>query len=428
MKKWLTASLVTMLVLLSACGSGSGDSASGDGGNAEDKVTLTLWNIWTDPSPQNEANLAQVEKFMEEHPDIIIEQQSIPHDQYKVKLKTQAAGNELPDLMQVWPGSELSPLVSGGLLQPIDDIVGNWDGLVSDAQLRDYGIDGSQYAIPAAQTVTGMIYYDKDILAEAGYEEFPKTYEEFKQLITDLRSNDIIPITLGNKAQWILQSTYISAIGDRMTGSDFLSNVVAGEASFTDERFVKAVGVIQELAEMNAFNEDFNAIDNIQHRVLFTSGEAAMMIDGAWSLGSLKEQAPEGMNIGIAKFPTIEGGDGNPEAVPAVVGTGIAINSDLEGAELEAAKEFLKGFYTEDLFKAYLEAGVVPAANVEAPEGVDPLVQRVAELSSGELSPVYDSVLSAQVISTLNSGLQEVTLGTKTPEELAEDLQAEIEK
>lgn len=420
---------VVLLLLLTACSGGGNKGASGgSSGGSGEKIELTFWNIWTDPSPQNEASLKQVEKFMKEHPNIVIKQQNIPHDQYKVKLKTQAAGKQLPDLIQVWPGAELKPLVDGGLVQPIDDIVSNWDGLINKEYLKDYNIDGKQYAIPANVVPTSLVYYDKDQLAEAGYKEFPKTYEDFKTLVKKLKDKGLIPIALGNKAQWVLQSSYISTIGDRLTGSDFLPAVLeTGKKKFTDEKFIQAVGIIKELSEMGAFNEDFNSIDNIQHRDLFTLGDAAMMIDGAWSLGPVLEAAPD-KNIGIALFPKVEGGLGDPSAVSAVTGTGIAINSELKGEKLKAAKQFLKGFYTEGYFKELMKAEILVPADIEAPSDVSPLLKEVAEITSKKIAPVYDATLPTEITDIINAGLQEVSLGTMTPEQLAQKLQGAVDK
>ncbi|WP_431803108.1 ABC transporter substrate-binding protein [Halobacillus andaensis] len=185
--------IVTSLVFLAACSESGNEEASGSSDG--EQIELTFWNIWTEPSPQNEASLKRVEQFMEENPDIKITQQKIPHDQFKVKVKTQAAGKQLPDLVQAFPGAELKPLVNGGLVQPIDDFLDHWDGLIPEGQLGDYRIDGKQYAIPANVTPTSLVYYDKDMLAEVGYDEFPKSYEEFKNLIKDLRGNDVIPIS-----------------------------------------------------------------------------------------------------------------------------------------------------------------------------------------------------------------------------------------
>ncbi|MBB5325740.1 raffinose/stachyose/melibiose transport system substrate-binding protein [Anoxybacillus tepidamans] len=431
MKKFriLSFLLVVMLLSLTACSGSSEQSSGKSSDDSEGKIELTFWNIWTDPSPQNKASLKQVEKFMKEHPNIVIKQQNIPHDQYKVKLKTQAAGKQLPDLIQVWPGAELKPLVDGGLVQPLDDIVSNWDSLITNKDyLKDYQISGKQYAIPANVTPTSVVYYDKDMLAKVGYNEFPKTYEEFKTLIKKLKDSGTIPIALGNKAQWVLQSSYISTIGDRLTGSDFLKSVLeTGKKKFTDEKFIKAVGIIKELADMGAFNDDFNSIDNNQHRDLFISGDAAMMIDGAWSLGPVLEAAPN-KHIGLALFPQVDGGLGDPTAVSAVTGTGIAINSELKGEKLKAAQEFLKAFYGEDYYKNLMKADILVPANIEPPADISPQLKEMAELTSKKIAPVYDATLPTEVTDIINAGLQEVTLGTMTPEQLAKKLQEAVDK
>lgn len=433
---WLALVLAVMLVGLTACG-GGGNAGDGNGGKAggsspggasDPKIELTLWNIWTDPSAEHQSSLKQVEKFMEEHPNIVIKQQNIPHDQYKVKVKAQAAGRELPDLLQVWPGAELAPLVEGGLVQPIDDIVSHWDGLIIKEYLKDYSVDGKVYAIPAQVVPTHVIYYDKDQLAEAGYETFPATYEEFKALIAKLKEMGLIPITLGNKGQWVLQSCYISTIGDRLTGSDFLHAVLnTGERKFTDPEFIRALEIIKELADLGAFNEDFNTIDNDQQREYFITGEAAMMIDGSWGLGPVLEAAPD-KNIGVAVFPAVEGGLGDPSAVSVVSGMGIAVNADLSGEKLEAAYTFLKGFYTEEYFKEMLKASILVPADIEAPAEVSPVLMEVAELAGRKVAPVYDATLPLEITDIINAGLQELSFGFVTPEELAKKLQDAVDK
>ncbi|MCM3766091.1 extracellular solute-binding protein [Neobacillus niacini] len=435
LKKMKSRSFLVMmaflLALMTACSGKGSDQASGDNNaSAKDgnKIELTFWNIWTDPSPQIEASKKQVEAFMKEHPNIVIKQQNIPHDQYKVKVKTQAAGKQLPDLIQVWPGAELKPLVDGKLIQPIDDMLSHWSDLLPEEKLGDYRMNGKQYALPGSITPTSLVYYDKDILKNVGYDEFPNTYEEFKKLIAKLNDKKIIPIALGNKAQWILQSSYISTIGDRLTGDQFLSSVLdSGDKKFTDEKFIQAVKVIKELADLKAFNEDFNSIDNVQHRDLFVLGEAAMMIDGAWSLGPLLKDAPD-KNVGIAVFPKVEGGEGDPAAVSAVSGTGIALNSELKGEKLKAAQEFFEYFYSKEYFTELLKANVLVPANIEPPAGISPLLKEVSKLVSHKLVPVYDATLPTNVTDILNTGLQEVTLGTMSPEELAEKLQKAVDK
>jgi len=428
MKKALMLFMSLILVVsLSACG--SKEEATPANNSGEEQVELTFWNTWVEGSPEHQALTAQVEKFSESHPNIKINMEGIPHDQYKIKVKTQAAGRQLPDMIQVWPGAELEPFVEGGVLMPIDDIVDNWkDKLIPADQLTEYAVDGKQYAIPGNKVYTHVIFYDKDLLASVGYDEFPTTYEEFKTMITKLRDSGVTPIALGNKGQWVLQSSYISTIADRFTGSDFFEKVQSGEKKFTDPEFVQALNVIKELTELNAFNPDMNTIDNIQQRDYFLQGNAAMFIEGTWAYGDLETKLPEGKNVGIATFPAVEGGKGDPNKNSGTSGYGISLNSDLSAEKKEAAYEFLKFYYNEDLYKSLLAVNTLVPAQVELPEDASPLFKQEIEVTSGGISPVFDAVFSPELTDIMNNGLQAITLGDMTPEELAEDLQKSIEQ
>nr|WP_304220064.1 extracellular solute-binding protein [Fredinandcohnia onubensis] len=421
LKKLLSVSIILSILLLAACGSGDDKKSSG---SEDGTVELSFWNSWSEDSPENDVMLDRVEAFQKENPDIKLKMESIPPDQYKTKLKTQAAGKQLPDLIQTWPGAELRPLAEGGVLMPIDDVVGDWkDTLIPAETLEDYAIDGKQYAIPGNQVFTSIIYYDKDMVAKAGFEEFPTTYEDLKVLVENLNKEDINPIALGNKAKWPLQSVYISTIADRVTGSDFLEKVFAGEAKFTDPEFVQALGVIAELAEKDAFNSDANSIDDNQAADYFLQGKSAMFVNGTWALSGLISNAPEGKNLGVAKFPAIEGGNGEATKVSGTTGWGIALNSDLSDEKKEAAVKFFKFLYSDETYQALMNVGTLVPATVEVPEETSDLFKEVVELTSGGIAPVYDAVLPAEITDIINNGLQAISIGQSTPEKVAQEMQ-----
>lgn len=431
-KKRIGGVLVVLLLVFALVGcqgeKGQGSTDNSKSNESDGTVKLTLWNTWVEEAAESSAAIKRVEAFNESQDEIEITLETTPHDQYKTKLKTQAAGKQLPELLQVWPGAELEPLAEGGVLKAIDSIKSDWEGMIADSVMKDYAYDGTQYAIPGTMSFTSLIYYDKDMVAGAGFEAFPQTYEEFKQLISKLNENGVTPIHLGNKGQWVLQSVYISTIADRLTGSDFLTNVLNGEAKFTDEKFVESLAIIQELNDMGSFNEDLNTLDDIQSREQFFQGNAAMHIGGSWSVGPLIEGIPEGKNIGIAKFPAIEGGNGDPNKVSGVSSVGIALNSNLTEEQEAAAHEFLKFFYSEELYTQWIKDGLMVAGNVDIPEDVNPIVKDVIDTTNGGIAPVYDGVLSPELTSIINNGLQAITTGSSTPEDVAENMQSELEK
>lgn len=413
---------ITMLLFLAACG--DDNDASSEGGVVE----LTLWNDWTEDRPENTVYKDIIGKFNEEHDDINIIIESIPHADYEIKLRTQAAGKQLPDMMRVWPGARTAPLVEGGALLPLNEIIDNWDGVIPDEILQDYAMDGNYYAIPSNISETSLIFYNKKMVEDAGYEKFPATYEELETLIESLNSKDITPIALGNKDIWPLQSVYISTIADRYTGSSFLDNVLNGDGSFVNEQFIDSLSVIDGLAKLNAFNEDFNTIDEAQARNQFIKGSTAMHFAGSWAIGPIIDSVEDIENIGVAPLPSFEGGEGDTSKISGVAGGGIAVNSSLSEEEQEAAFKFLEYYYSDDLFQELVKANIIVPADVEMDDSIPQIFQDANGFAQYGLAPVYDATLPPEVTDVINNGLQALTIGQKTAEELANEMQEKLEQ
>ncbi|WP_181592927.1 extracellular solute-binding protein [Paenibacillus sp. YN15] len=420
---------VALAFSLAACGgSNTEDTSKNEGGKSSSgpQVELTLWQTWTDSASQPQQD--RIKAFQEQHPEIKLNVESIAHDQYKIKLKTNAAGKQLPDIFQVWTGAELEPLVDAGLVSSLDNIKDHWkDKLISEDNLAQYQIDGKQYAIPGGMNLTNIIYYDKDLVAKAGYAAFPDSFTEFKSLITALNNQKVTPIALGNKAKWVLQSYYFSTIGDRFTGSDFLPAVLAGQKKFTDPEFVNGLKAIEEMVKLKAFNSDMNSIDNKQAIDVFLQGKSGMVIASTSALLDMLTKIPEGKNIGMAIFPQVEGGKGDPMAISGSAQHGLALNSQLSGAKREAAETFLKFFYDEKLYQSMISRGYLSPAKVQAPADTNALHKQLIELTANiKVAPVYDATLPANLTDIINNGLQAITVDAMTPEKLAADMQKAV--
>lgn len=428
-KKAVLLGLIAVLTLFTAaCGNNNAASNSKNGGSGEEEtITLNMMHPWTSPNVDNEVYKARIAEFEKQHPNIVIKQDGVPSAQYKTKLRTLAAANNLSDINVVWPGADLAPLVAGSLVEPINHLMENWTSILPEAALSGFNVDGQQYAIPTKQNFVDIIYYNKEMFAQVGYDQFPETYDQFIDAVTKLKAAGITPISLGNKEQWPLQSSYISIIGDRFTGSDFLPAVLEGKAKFTDPEFVKALGVIEELSKLDAFNTDANNMDSVQGQDYFIQGKAAMHISSATVDGRVRINNEEGDKFGIALFPSVEGGRGEPKKSAGVLQYGIAIKSGLDEKKKQAAEEFLKFFVNEDLYKELIRNGVVVPAKVEIPEDASPYLKEMLALTGNGTSPVFDSLIPTQVVDVLQNGLQALMMDHTTPEELAADVQEALD-
>ncbi|WP_022792920.1 extracellular solute-binding protein [Marinococcus halotolerans] len=422
-KKPVAASLAGALALggLAACG-----NESGSGGGDDDVITLSYWKSADTGRPDFEAFMKIVNKFNDEHEDIQLDVNTTPNDDYRTRLNTRAAGGDLPDVFQVWPGAELRPLVEAGAVEPIDDIEDHWldSGLLEEGSFDEFTIEDNTYAVPVNSNPTHFIYYNKEMLSEAGHDSFPEDYEGFLQLIEDLKDEDVTPISLGNSGGWVLQSVYISTIADRFTGPDFLEDVENGDRKFTDPEFIQGLEVIEELNNMEAFNTDLNTIDSMQMIDQFLQEESAMVMDGNWAATEIIENKQEDQEIGLATIPL-----GERNSISNTMGSASAINSDISDEKKEAAKEFLKWLYNEELFEELQAVGRIVPTNVENPnDELDPLIKEMMELTQeAENAPVYDATLTPSLNDELENQLQALTLGEATPEEIGEALQKEVE-
>ncbi|MCU6711474.1 extracellular solute-binding protein [Paenibacillus sp. J5C_2022] len=428
MKKTLSVFLtVTMMAAaLAACGGTSdnkgGSAANGnkpaDGGKKEEKVEISLWHNFTGDDQRAVTMREIITEFEKANPDITLDIQAIPPDGYKTRLKTVAAANEMPDVFIMWPGAMTQEFASGGLIQPVNDLLDankEWtDGFIDNA-FGGFTIDDSIYSAPMSLTPTSILYYNKSILDDNGL-SVPKTWDELMNAIEVLKAKDITPIALGNKAAWVAQSSIFSSLADRVTGSEwFLKASKQDGASFTDPEFVDALNYMKQLGDAGAFQEGFNAIDHTQMEMMFAQGQSAMMIDGGWALTQLAANASEEAiaQMGATVLPSIPGGKGEANALAGVVGVGLGLGKDATGSKKDAAHKLILAMSGPEAQKRTLESNQLVSYDLEIDTSkVTPIFAEVYNLvNSVQLTPVYDGVLTSAGADAVNNGLQELLMG-----------------
>lgn len=439
----------SMVLSLAACGTNKSDDASNSSAgldsqatstastastNGSDKVKFSLWHSYVG-SDQRALFMEQImKKFRAEHTNIEVDEQMIPRDQYQTKLKTQAAAGQLPDSFVIWPNAMTKEFSKAGLLADINDLLSKetqWKEGFVDRALAEFTVDGKTYAAGLGVAVTSILFYNK-ALFEKNNLTLPKTYEELKKVITTFKDNKIIPIAIGNKPKWPVQSSILSCLANRYTGSEWLDNVLAKNgAKFTDPEFVSSLTTLKELTDMGAFNKDFSSIDNVQARDYFYRGDAAMMIEGSWAVADMVAKLSPEMkaNVELAVFPAFEGGKGDANVMSGVSATGIAINAKVS-PEQKAAIESLIMFTTNsDAQQMYAKSNIpVSYKKVDFDAStIDPIYAKLTQLiSEHPLVTVYDSALNSEQADIINNGLQAIMSNQKTPEQIAEQLQAAV--
>lgn len=456
-KLQLIAFIIVLTMVLAACGgsnttstnsnsdlssnsnsnSSSSTNSNKDTGSTdpEEKVKLSLWHHMAGDDFKSQSMRALIEKFQEENPNIELDVQAIPSDGYRPRLKTVAAANEMPDVFIMWPNAMTKEFESGDLIKPINELLDSkpeWKNNFNAGSFDGFTVDGNIYSAPTGLTPTAFLYYNKEIFDDYGIKK-PETWDQLLEAVEILKETDITPIALGNKAAWPAQSSILSALANRVTGTEWFLDAVTttGEAKFTDDVFIEALEIFQNLAEIGAFQDGFNSIDHTQAEHMLAREEAAMIIDGGWALPELSAAAsPEVLEkIEVTILPTIPGGKGDPNTTSGVVGTGYGLSSKVDEKQKEAAFKLIYALSGPEAQEIIVNSSQLVSYKVEPdPEKVSSIfIKATKVLSEIELTPVYDNELTSAASDAINNGIQELLFGTD-PGEVAQKLQDAQEK
>ncbi|MFB9752675.1 extracellular solute-binding protein [Paenibacillus hodogayensis] len=358
----------TLAASLTACGSGStastdGNSASTPAAGGNDKkgetITITFQNIYPDPTEPKNAMLKKiVADYQSKNPKIKIELDTLNTDQQKLKLKTQAASKEVPDITIVNPAAQMKPFVDAGLFAPLNDMVAQ-NGLKDTFQssiLDSYTFNNNLYALPDGNNI-GVVYYNKELFKQAGV-EVPKTFEEIVDVVKKLKAKNIQPFAIGEKDSWTGSFLFMNILLRTNGGPGFLQSVLDGKKTFTDPAFTDAVDSFQDLVQAGAFQEGATSFDYNAGENLFKTGKAAMYYMGTWATGAIETSSVNG-KVGVFKFPTVKG-KGNPDEFMLAPGSAFAVSANSK--HLKETKDFLNYFMLNFPKEAFTAKGAVGLA------------------------------------------------------------------
>lgn len=340
-----------MTLSLAACGGGNSGTSNAGNTNAEpasegkdvapEEVTITFQNIYPDPETPSYKILQKiVGDYTSAHPNIKIELDSLNTDQQKVKLKTQAASKEVPDITIVNPAAQMKPFVDANLLAPLNDML-DQNGLKDTFQsgiLDYYSFNNNIYALPDGNNIA-VVYYNKELFAQADV-QVPTTFEEMIDVVKKLKAKGIQPMAIGEKDSWTGSFLFMNMVLRTNGGPGFLQDVLDKKKTFNDPAFIEAVESFQSLVQAGAFQEGATSFDYTAGENIFKSGKAAMYFMGTWATGGMDASSVKD-KVGVFKFPTVAG-KGNPDEYMLAPGSAFAVSANSK--HLQETKDFLNYF------------------------------------------------------------------------------------
>ena len=389
MKKVLSMVLAAMM-LLSLCSFAS----------AEDVVELEFVYHKTE-SNAIDAMETVINNFNAANPGIKVNFVQVPDT--ATVLQSRAQLNEMPDMFGCTTGNMFELMFEDGIIM---DLTGQeFLSSVEPSSLEMSTYNGKNWRLPYSLSCYGL-YVRTDIFEEQGL-ALPTTWDELMDVCEKLTAAGITPFALPDKTMVYQRMERMMSF---MSEDDTeFKQIAAGELEAKDSKLLQnyANAALQIVNYMTPESLGAEYTESYQQLI---AGQAAMTINGGWSLATLKDYDPD---IKVALIP-MPNPTGEESKVVVSIDTNFCISSSTKHPE-----ECLKFF-------EYLAQPEV--AQVYANKEGSPCVINGVTVSTPELSVISEAMAEGKICLSQNaiwpSGFRKALGNVATELEIDQDVDA----
>ncbi|MCJ7622979.1 MAG: extracellular solute-binding protein [Anaerolineaceae bacterium] len=291
--------------------------------------------------------------------------------------------------------------------------------------------DGKFYGVPE-QVFIWALHYNKGMFDEWGLEP-PTTWAELLEVsdqIIEKSGGEVDPIAVTGQVNYYV-GMWFDSLAQRLCGTEKVMEFLYGDTGTMvsdDACFLEAAQEANKLKENDYLIEGWEGTDFTTVQVFFFQEKAAMILMGSWLMTEMKDSIPEGFELGVVPFVSVDGGAGDQTAV---FGRALSWNIPADTDVPDLAAEFLKRFTSDEIaLKRVNDLGAIsPNANVGAPTAIAGADELLANAATAEFILYNYGVGSAKfgLASAWYDPLVEMWLGDLTPEEALAKIDANVE-
>ncbi|MBP1915799.1 sn-glycerol 3-phosphate transport system substrate-binding protein [Lederbergia galactosidilyticus] len=345
MRKILTGLTLSILLILGACSSGTGDEKgnSSEPGNSEEKTTITFWHAMSGDNGKAIEEIA--EKFNEQSDSVTVE--AIFQGSYEDllnKLRAVGGSSEAPALVQVFEGG--TKYMSGsGFITPMQEFIDKEQFDVSTLEpniLSYYRVDDQLYSMPF-NTSNAVMFYNKDMFKKVGLdpENPPHTFSEVQEAAAKLTDGKKQYGFSFATISWFFEELMANN-GGVIINQDNGRTGEATESLINSEEGLSIFNWINEMNQAGTFKNFGSSWED--PRAPFFAGQLGMYFDSTANTAEVIKNSP--FEVGTAPIPVADG----KEPQGAVVGgASVWITNQVSEENQNAAWEFVKYMTNADV-------------------------------------------------------------------------------
>lgn len=311
-------------------------------------VTISFWHGYN-PVETKALTEKVIPAFEKKFPNIKVQQQAVPYDEFRKKLLTAIAGGTAPDVIRsdiIW----VPEFAEMGALVALDELMPDFATLkaqVFEGPLSTNFWKGKYYGLPL-DTNTRVLMWNKEMYDAAGVGAPPKTMDEFLEVCEKIKAlgEDKYCFADGGTYAWAVNPWIWSFGGD-----------------ITDPEITKATGYLNGPDTVAAYEFLLNLYKNgyLSPSILgggigtgdgYAKDIYANLLEGPWMPAIFKEQYPQ-KTIQWALMPAGKGG-----SISVVGGENIVMFQ--QSKNKDAAAEFIRFMLSPETQLTMATVGQVP--------------------------------------------------------------------
>jgi raffinose/stachyose/melibiose transport system substrate-binding protein len=297
---------------------------------AKSSTTITIADGWGDTPNVSKAFAAVVSAFEQKY-GVKVNLETEGSNAYNQSINLRASSNNPPDVFMLSTsgyGPGFYTLARAAALAPLDGYAKKygWDARFNATALGTFRFNraksqwgvGALYGLPEQNTMLG-VYYNKKLLAQAGFRSPPTTMAAFEKSLAAAKANGIVPLAATKDAYihdeialWDAFAPNAASVNNWVYGiSGTFANPANLKALQTLARW-QSNGWLQPGSEGVSYGSAVGAL---------TSGQALYFIAGPWLAGAV--QGTLGANGGFFQMPSVSskspvgGGPSSPLVISA---------------------------------------------------------------------------------------------------------------
>ena len=309
-------------------------------------VKLTMYHHFLEEGARKWLEIG-TSRFMQQHPGVTVDVRAEDGNTYVNTLHNLVAVERMPDVYMTDSIQMLEEFIEAGYAM---DLTRHplLNGLSPDLLKGVADERGRVWAMPVDRNGVG-VFYNREAFARAGISDIPRTWPEFLDVCRRLQLAGIQPIAASYKDVWTLNlDMQPDIIASGIGHPGWLEDIEAGRSAFADN-----AGNLKSVLRRLAERFPYTGIAPFETRwdealEMLASGEAAMIINGTWTVDGVRSYKSDA-DIGLFAFP----GTDDPSGARFALKTtgGFVVNPKAEHTDLAVA--LVRFFSTEEMAQVF---------------------------------------------------------------------------